>query len=432
MPKCCVSPPSTLVAFNGPDHACRATRGALKAFNVFLLNKQQRFINSPTNSILFQSLKVKKALGRRACFVNCYLKQKGAMSATNVIDTAKLTSLLTTTQTDAAWKSKISTAITDCISIVEGLSIPDFVSQRSTCPGKAFVIAQCVVLKTISNCPTKVNTKICMRKYNFFNRCTCNIFKTQALNKQVGVAKQKKLKKVKVTYNKKGKDINGNELEIVEMSKDENKKKGKKAKKNKGGLDGQNGIKKAKKEKKVKVKTEKTKEKNIKKGKKDKEQLNENKKNGLKKVKKAKTAKEGLKREKGKKEKKVKKERGELKKKIEKKQNGPKYVKKEMKVKNEKSVVVAGEVEENNVKKEKLYGKVEKTAEKKLKRQETSKNSVKGLKADKQKENEIISNGKKGSKKESQRMGGIKVKKEKLGNNADATRINTENDIKLA
>ncbi|XP_059473851.1 uncharacterized protein LOC132195700 [Neocloeon triangulifer] len=243
MLKCCRQPPLTLVPFTGLDTACKATKGALKAFNTFTLNKQQRYGNSLGNSILFESSKVKKVLGKKACFINCYLKQKGVMSSEYVIDTAKLTDFLTAAQIDATWRSKLASAISDCLSIFDSLKIPDFTSKGVTCPGKAFLVVQCVHLKAISSCPQKVETKKCQKKYDLFNRCSCNIFKQQAMNKRQQIKKRVKSGKIvkKVIENV------GNKLTIGDAIKvKKQKKKMVKSKKVK------NAIEKGKKRKSVK------------------------------------------------------------------------------------------------------------------------------------------------------------------------------------
>ncbi|XP_059489088.1 uncharacterized protein LOC132204543 isoform X2 [Neocloeon triangulifer] len=167
--ECCANPPTSLVLFNRFEnyYYCKITKEDLHAFNVFSLNKQQHFSNSPANSIAFQSKKVKTALGRHACFVNCYLMQKGSMSPDLTINQTALTDFLIAAQTDEFWKSTISAAIAECISVVK---------VRSSCSGKAFVIVQCVLFKMITKCPKRVESISCTKTYSLFDRCSANVF----------------------------------------------------------------------------------------------------------------------------------------------------------------------------------------------------------------------------------------------------------------
>ncbi|XP_059473901.1 uncharacterized protein LOC132195739 [Neocloeon triangulifer] len=178
--KCCKNGPKSLVSSKNSKTSCSSTNGALNAFNVFSLNKQQLLLNSPANSIRFQSQQVKLAFGKDACFVNCYLMKKKIMSAQYVIDETKLAKFLTARQTCSFWKKTISAAASECISTVGALDIPDFIWQNQNCPGNAFVVVQCVLLRTIHSCPNTVSSISCITRYQLFNKCYPNIL-TQAI-----------------------------------------------------------------------------------------------------------------------------------------------------------------------------------------------------------------------------------------------------------
>ncbi|XP_059473216.1 uncharacterized protein LOC132195314 [Neocloeon triangulifer] len=217
--KCCSKRARSLVSYTF-EKTCNVKQGTLNAFNVFSLKKQQNVFNTAPNLILFQSSNIQKDFVKNACFVNCYLISKGVMSPEYVIDQAKLTNFLAASQTDATWKSSISSAVSSCISTVESLKLPNFVtSKSSTCPGKAFLTVQCVLLELINRCPNKVVSRKCDKKYTLFSNCYGNIL---SRNAQEGGKKQKNVKNVEKVQK------NQDKVNEKNLPNDENNKKGKK------------------------------------------------------------------------------------------------------------------------------------------------------------------------------------------------------------
>ncbi|XP_059489252.1 laminin subunit alpha-like [Neocloeon triangulifer] len=173
---CCRRPPAPLVTFYAYERVCQVTKVALNAFNIFSLYKQQRYTNIPPNSINYQSPAVRAALGRDACFVHCYLLQKAIILQDNIIDQAKLTTFLTGAQKDATWKAIVAAAVSDCVSKINNMYIPNFVSRGASCSGRAYLVMQCIQLKTINNCPDKIATAACSKTYETVSQCSGNIF----------------------------------------------------------------------------------------------------------------------------------------------------------------------------------------------------------------------------------------------------------------
>ncbi|XP_059488856.1 uncharacterized protein LOC132204385 isoform X2 [Neocloeon triangulifer] len=170
--KCCEPAAKNLVPLASRDRSCKANPSLLNAFNSYSLNKLQYSKNLRTKNFKFRNSKIQKAMGKSACFVNCFLISNGAMTEDLLIKEEQLITFLTSMQNDQKWVSFISSAVSECLTLTSGFQVPSFSRASKKCDGTAYVATQCVLHKMIADCPNRVMTKQCYDSYLLFDKCS--------------------------------------------------------------------------------------------------------------------------------------------------------------------------------------------------------------------------------------------------------------------